>query len=285
MQLYGFPMLLAVSVILLSQLCTVEPFEKASACWRHSCRRKLYFSTIWINMDSTHCNTKWNSVSLFSKIKGTASSGYWCYRVQNIFTCRIADIIITPPSGIHKSALSLTNVLSHDQWNMTITWTPTTSEAGPTTNVICFYAVDIAGCVVNDVLWDICDVYYTVTAAVCSWHGTCQCRQRRLNKPLPGTYWLSEFKLYDPGADPGHDEGGGTKYIAVLRTMYALIVLYGAGGGDAPPEKVLNFRCSESDSEAFWGYLDSLVWWLSSQCKNKTRGPTPPRHTQIHPPF
>lgn len=81
-----------------------------------------------------------------------------CFMLQNEIICisnnnnnyvhdhacyRIADVIITPSSGVQKSKLSPTD--TPNQWRMTITWLPTTSDAGPTSSVTCFYAVDIAG--------------------------------------------------------------------------------------------------------------------------------------------
>ena len=68
----------------------------------------------------------------------TKSSQYTCVK-----TCRIADIITTPFPGVQKSALSPTEVSR--QQHVTVTWAPTTSDAGPATSVFCFYAVDIAG--------------------------------------------------------------------------------------------------------------------------------------------
>ena len=56
---------------------------------------------------------------------------------------RLADVIMTQSAGIKNSILSTTDV--PNQWHMTVTWAPTTSEAGPTTSVFCFYAVDVVG--------------------------------------------------------------------------------------------------------------------------------------------
>ena len=61
---------------------------------------------------------------------------------------RLADVITTPLPGVHKSDLIPTEEPVTNQWQMDITWMPTTSEAGPTTSVFCFYARDTAGFVV-----------------------------------------------------------------------------------------------------------------------------------------
>ena len=59
---------------------------------------------------------------------------------------RLDDVITTSLPGVRKSALLPTE--EPEQWQMDITWMPTTSEAGPTTSVFCFYARDITGFVV-----------------------------------------------------------------------------------------------------------------------------------------
>ena len=60
---------------------------------------------------------------------------------------RLADVITTSLPGVLKSALIPTE--DPNQWQINITWMPTTSAAGPTTSVFCFYAMDIAGCVLK----------------------------------------------------------------------------------------------------------------------------------------